>query len=193
MALTGSFDAPGGNVEFARPPARDVETRISSADQRAKWIEPKRSSLGPGRNGWIGSDTLYHAILSGEPYPIRGLINFGRNFLINHADSDSGTRALSKLEFYVHCDVMMTPTASLADIFLPVNTPWEREALRVAFEGSQAAASLVQFRQAAIQSAGESRSMPLSSSSSPSGLVSVICSGTATSMPALITYWRRWI
>jgi anaerobic selenocysteine-containing dehydrogenase len=159
MALTGSFDAPGGNVEFARPPARDVRgAEFLSADQRAKCIELKRSSLGPGRNGWIGSDTLYHAILSGEPYPIRGLINFGRNFLINHADSDSGTRALSKLEFYVHCDVMMTPTASLADIFLPVNTPWEREALRVGFEGSQAAASLVQFRQAAIQSAGESRS-----------------------------------
>jgi anaerobic selenocysteine-containing dehydrogenase len=53
---------------------------------------------------------------------------------------------------------MMTPTASLADIFLPVNTPWEREALRVGFEGSQAAANLVQFRQAVTNSAGESRS-----------------------------------
>ena len=53
---------------------------------------------------------------------------------------------------------MMTPTASLADIFLPVNTPWEREALRVGFEGSQAAANLIQFRQAVTESAGESRS-----------------------------------
>ena len=67
-------------------------------------------------------------------------------------------RALSNLEFFVHCDVMMTQTASLADIFLPVNTPWEREALRVGFEGSQAAANLIQFRQAATESAGESRS-----------------------------------
>ena len=159
MALTGSFDAPGGNVEFARPSVRDVKGgELLSAEQRAKCIELKRSPLGPGSNGWVGSDALYDAILYGDPYPIRGLVNFGRNFLINHADSERGARALSNLEFFVHCDVMMTPTASLADIFLPVNTPWEREALRVGFEGSQAAANLVQFRQAVTESAGESRS-----------------------------------
>ena len=159
MALTGSFDAPGGNVEFARPAVRDVKgAELLSTEQRAKCIELKRSPLGPGSNGWVGSDALYDAILYGDPYQLRGLFNFGRNFLINHADSERGARALSNLQFFVHCDVMMTPTASLADIFLPVNTPWEREALRVGFEGSQAAANLVQFRQAVTESAGESRS-----------------------------------
>ena len=159
MTLTGSFDAPGGNVEFARPSVRDVKgAELLSAEQRAKCIELRRSPLGPGSNGWVGSDALYDAILHGNPYPISGLVNFGRNFLVNHADSERGARALSNLEFFVHCDVMMTPTASLADIFLPVNTPWEREALRVGFEGSQAAANLVQFRQAVTESAGESRS-----------------------------------
>ena len=159
MALTGSFDAPGGNVEFARPAVRDVKgAELLSAEQRAKCIELKRSPLGPGSNGWVGSDALYDAILYADPYPIRGLVNFGRNFLVNHADSERGARALSNLDFFVHCDVMITPTASLADIFLPVNTPWEREALRVNFEGSQAAANLVQFRQAVTESAGESRS-----------------------------------
>jgi ferredoxin-NADP reductase len=52
----------------------------------------------------------------------------------------------------------MSPTAEYADVFLPINTPWEREALRVGFEGSQAAENLVQLRQAAIDTAGESRS-----------------------------------
>jgi anaerobic selenocysteine-containing dehydrogenase len=159
MTLTGSFDAPGGNVEFARPAARDVTgAELLPAEQRAKCVELKRSSLGPGTSGWVGSDALYNAILHGNPYPIRGLVNFGRNFLVNHADSERGARALSNLQFFVHCDVMMTPTASLADIFLPVNTPWEREALRVGFDGSQAAANLVQFRQAVTVSAGESQS-----------------------------------
>jgi anaerobic selenocysteine-containing dehydrogenase len=159
MTLTGSFDAPGGNVEFARPAARDVKgAALMSSEQRAKCVELKRSPLGPGTDSWVGSDALYDAILQGNPYPIRGVVNFGRNFLVNHADSERGARALSNLRFFVHCDVMMTPTASLADIFLPVNTPWEREALRVGFEGSQAAASLVQFRQAVTQSAGESQS-----------------------------------
>ncbi len=159
MALTGSFDAPGGNVEFARPAARDVSgSEWLSAEQRAKCVELKRSSLGPGRHGWIGSDALYDAILHGAPYPIRGLFGFGRNFLVNHANGERGAKALAKLDFYVHADVVMTPTAMLADIFLPINTPWEREALRVGFEGSQAAESLVQLRQAAVSSAGESRS-----------------------------------
>jgi anaerobic selenocysteine-containing dehydrogenase len=158
MALTGSFDAPGGNVEFSRPAARDVTGgELMSAKQRAKCIELKRSRLGPGRNGWIGSDVMYDAILLGDPYPIRGLFGFGRNFLINHANGARGAQALAKLEFYVHADVVMTPTASFADIFLPINTPWEREALRVGFEGSQAAENLVQLRQAVVPSAGESR------------------------------------
>jgi anaerobic selenocysteine-containing dehydrogenase len=159
MALTGSFDAPGGNVQFARPPVRDVTGgEFLTAEQRAKCIDLKRSTLGPGRNGWTGTDALYAAIMDGEPYRIRGLFGFGRNFVVNHADGDRGARALAKLEFHVHSDVVMTPTAAFADIFLPVNTPWEREALRVGFEGSQAAENLIQLRQAAVPSAGESRS-----------------------------------
>jgi anaerobic selenocysteine-containing dehydrogenase len=41
---------------------------------------------------------------------------------------------------------------------LPVNTPWEREGLRTNFLVSQEAASLVQLREAMIESRGESRS-----------------------------------
>ena len=150
MALTGSFDAPGGDVEFARPAVRDVKgAELLSAEQRAECIELKRSPLGPGSNSWVGSDALY---VYGDPYPIRGLVNFGRNFLVNHADSERGARAFSNLDFFVHCDVMITPTASLADIFLPVTSRGNGRALRVNFEGSQAAANLVQFRQAVTKS-----------------------------------------
>lgn len=159
MALTGSFDAPGGNVEFARPPAREMSGgELLSATQRAKCIGLKRSPLGPGRHGWIGSDALYDAILRGDPYPIRGLFGFGRNFLVSHANGDRGAEALARLDFHVQTDIVMTPTAAFADIFLPINTPWEREALRVGFDGTQAAENLVQLRPAAIASLGEFRS-----------------------------------
>lgn len=159
MALTGSFDAPGGNVEFAKPAARDMTGgEFLSAEQRAKCIDLARSPLGPGRHGWIGADALYDAILDAKPYAVRGLFGFGRNFLVNHADGDRGARALAELQFHVHADVVVTPTAAFADVFLPVNTPWEREALRVGFEGSQRAESLVQLRPAAVPSQGESRS-----------------------------------
>lgn len=159
MALTGSFDAPGGNVDFARPKAGDVSgASFMGAEQRAKCIDLMRSPLGPGRNGWVGADALYDAILEGRPYPIRALFGFGRNFIVNHADGARGAEALARLEFHVQSDIVMSPTAAFADLFLPVNTPWERESLRVGFEGSQRAENLIQLRPAVIESLGESRS-----------------------------------
>lgn len=158
MALSGSFDAPGGNVVFGKPPARNVSgAEHMSQAQRSKCVELAHSPLGPGRDGWIGSDAMYRAMLEGEPYRLRGLVNFGRNFLVNHANAERGAKALAGLEFFVHADVVMNPTAEFADIFLPINTPWEREALRVGFEGSAAAEQRVQLRQAVIPSRGESR------------------------------------
>lgn len=158
MALTGSFDVAGGNVEFGKPPANPVTgSELLDPQQRAKSIGLKRSALGPGRFGWIGSHEMYDSILDGDPYAIRGLVGFGRNFIVNHANSDRGAEALSKLDFFVHADVVVTPTAGFADIFLPVNTPWERESLRTGFEGSQAAENLIQLRPAAIAPLGESR------------------------------------
>jgi hypothetical protein len=113
MALTGSFDAPGGNVELARPPARDMSGKEPlTVEQRAKCIELKRSALGPGRNAWIGSDSLYGAILHGDPYRIRGLFSFGRNFLISHANGTRGADALARLDFLVQADGVMTPRRS---------------------------------------------------------------------------------
>nr|WP_260854512.1 molybdopterin-dependent oxidoreductase [Paraburkholderia sp. BCC1884] len=159
MALTGSFDAEGGNVEFSKPRSNTVaDGSLLSSEQRAKCIELDHSLLGPGRDAWVTSDSLYSSILDGSPYRIRGMLGFGRNFLVTHGNVDRGVEAFKKLEFYVHTDVVLSPTAAFADIFLPVNTPWEREALRIGFEGSQNAESHIQFRQAAIESRGESRS-----------------------------------
>lgn len=159
MALTGSFDAPGGNVAFTPLPANDASGKeLLPAAQRARCIGLARSPLGPARHALIGSDALWDAILEGEPYPIRALVGFGRDFLLNHADAERAAKALAALEFCVYADLTLTPTAALADIVLPICTPWEREALRVGFEGSQAAESWVQLRTAAIAPRGDSRS-----------------------------------
>jgi anaerobic selenocysteine-containing dehydrogenase len=158
MALTGGFDAPGGNVVYAKPPAQSVAgSDLMSAQQRAKCIGLRQSRLGPAKDAWIGSDAMYDAILDDDPYPIHALLGFGRNFLINHPNVRRGAEALRKLEFHVQIDVTLTPTASYADIVLPIGTPWERDALRVGFEGSDRAERLVQLRQAAIAPLGESR------------------------------------
>jgi anaerobic selenocysteine-containing dehydrogenase len=76
------------------------------------------------------------------------MVSFGSNLLVAHADGRRGREAIAALDFHVHADVFMNPTAELADIVLPVTTPFESEGLQVGFEISQAARSRVQLRAA---------------------------------------------
>jgi len=156
--LLGSIDAPGGNVQLHAVPAGDASgIGLTRSDTFDKTLGRTERPLGPPSNGWCTSRDLYRSILKGEPYLTRMLINFGTNLLVSHAGVDSGIEALRALEFQVHADLYVTPTAESADIFLPINTPWEREAVRMGFEGDQVANGLVQYRAPAVQSRGESR------------------------------------
>lgn len=157
-ALTGSFDAPGGNVIFERIPVNDARgVELMGPAQRAKTVGREKRPIGPARGGWVTGRDLYDAILTGEPYPVRGLVDFGANLLVSHADGARGGAALSRLDFMLHVDLFMTPTAALADIVLPAASAWEREGLRVGFEVSQAAESHVQLRRPAVEPRGEAR------------------------------------
>ena len=157
-ALTGSLGRRGGNVEFEKVPVRDVSGReFVTEAQRARTLGLRERPLGPPKDGWCTSEDLYRAIVTGRPYPIRALLTFGANLLVSHADAAAGMRALEKLDFHVHADIFPNPTAEYADIVLPVNTPWEREALRVGFEITQAANGRVQLRAPVVASRGESR------------------------------------
>jgi len=159
-ALTGSFDAKGGNVLFDTVPTNDVTGRgMVSAEQRGKTLGLDARPLGPESiNGWITADALYDAVLKEKPYAVTGLVSFGVNLLMSHANSARGAKALDALDFMVHADLFLTPTASHADIVLPVNSPWEREGLRTGFMVDQKAVGHVQFRQQVVESRGESRS-----------------------------------
>ena len=158
-ALTGSFDAPGGNVLFDTIPVADIRGReLLPPEQLAKAVGGAGRPLGPEKQGWITSDDLYRAILEGRPYPIKGMVSFGTNILVSHADSGRGEAALKALDFAVHVDMFMTPSAELADIVLPVNTPWEREGLCTNFKVGADATAFAQLRPAAVQSLGESQS-----------------------------------
>jgi anaerobic selenocysteine-containing dehydrogenase len=158
-ALTGSFDARGGNVEFPAVPAGNVAgEELLSAEQRARSLGLADRPLGPSRWGWVTTDEVYGAILEQRPYAVRGLVGFGANLLLAHADVRRGREALQALDFYVHADLFMNPTAELADIVLPVATPFEREGLKIGFEVSPAAQSLVQLRRKVVEPRGEARS-----------------------------------
>jgi anaerobic selenocysteine-containing dehydrogenase len=113
--------------------------------------------LGPARWGFVGTPDLYRAILEGTPYPVRAMIGFGANMLLDDGDGRRGRQALEALDFYAHLDLFMTPTAALADVVLPVASAFEREGLKLGFEISQETQSLIQLRPAVVPPPGEAR------------------------------------
>ena len=158
-ALTGSFDAPGGNVLFPAVPAETVSgSELLPAAQRALALGLSERPLGPSRWQHVTSEELYRGILERQPYGVHALAGFGANLLLSHANGRRGREALKALDFYVHADLFMNPTAELADIVLPVASPFEREALKIGFIVSPEAQSLVQLRQPVVDPQGEARS-----------------------------------
>ena len=158
-ALTGSAEQRGGNLVPSAPPTNPITAFDQLADeQRAKTLGLTDRPLGPPSQGWVTAHDLYDAMLDDQPYAVRALIGFGANSLVSQADTRRGREALQSLDFHVHCNQFMTPTAELADIVLPVNTPWEREALRLGFEIDTAAQELVQLRRRMVPPVGRSRS-----------------------------------
>jgi anaerobic selenocysteine-containing dehydrogenase len=158
-ALTGSFDARGGNVLLPGVPTGSIAgDGLLPERQREKALGLSARPLGPSRWEFVTSDELYTAALESRPYPVRGLVGFGANLLLAHADGRRGREALASLDFYVHADLFMNPTAEMADIVLPVASPFETEGLKVGFEVSEAAQSLVQLRRPLVAARGEARS-----------------------------------
>lgn len=158
-ALTGSLDTQGGNVHFAAvPTASSTGGELLSAEQRALTLGLQERPLGPARWQFVTTDEVYRGILEQQPYPVRGLVGFGSNLLLSHADGRRGREALAALDFSVHTDLFMNPTAELADIVLPVASAFEREALKIGFEVSAEAQSLVQLRPRVVAPRGAARS-----------------------------------
>ncbi len=157
--LTGSFDNRGGNVLFSAVPAANVTGgELRPVAHRAQALGLMERPLGPSKWHFVTSEEIYRGILEQQPYGVHGLVGFGANLLLSHADGRRGREALAALDFYVHADLFMNPTAELADVVLPVASAFEREALRFGFEVSQEAQSLVQLRQQVVAPQGEARS-----------------------------------
>lgn len=158
-AMTGQYDAPGSNVEFAAPAVRPVgAAEFLPAAQAEKRLGLTEHPLGPPRDpGLVQHSRVYRAILDGHPYRVRALVLFGSNILIGHVDPDRGRAALEALEFYVHVDMFGNPGAAYADILLPAATTWESPTARAGFRGDAETAGWGQYKAAALPPQHESR------------------------------------
>ena len=70
--------------------------------------------------------TLYRAMLTGKPYPVRGMITLSSNPMVTAPNTRLVYEALKRLDLYVVADFFMTPSGQLADYVLPATTYLER-------------------------------------------------------------------
>ncbi|EFK07161.1 molybdopterin oxidoreductase [delta proteobacterium NaphS2] len=151
-ALTGSYDIPGG--EYIPGPAKCItEPEMELREELSP--EQKKNQIGTDRFrliGWPGRDamlphviktwgkpfsaqrasapahhpTLYRAILTGDPYPVRAMMGIASNPMVTQPNVKLIYKALKSLDLYVVQDYWMTPSAALADYVLPVTSWLER-------------------------------------------------------------------
>ena len=118
MGITGNYDVPGGfvpSLEIA--PTADILMDRLSDEMKAKCLSAglphtTRATMAHPR-------AVLQAMRDGQPYQVRAALFHANNALLSMPESNYVRECLEKLDFMVYMDFFMTPTAELADIFLP--------------------------------------------------------------------------
>ena len=149
-ALTGWLEAEGGNVSFAGAPGDSFDGMdLLGAEQNAKRLGFPERPLSAARRSITAYD-LYDAVLGEGPYPVRALVSFGGNMIVQHGDTGRGRRAFEALAFHVHADAFMNPSAETADIVLPTTTAWESAHVSLNLAGGPDTMARIQYRPAVV-------------------------------------------
>ncbi|MCL2140357.1 MAG: molybdopterin-dependent oxidoreductase [Dehalococcoidia bacterium] len=142
-ALTSNIDIRGGDEQVGPHPQiltdSELEPKISFTPQQIeKQIGTSRFKLLSRRtlelinphavrvwgkpfapHAAAHAPSVYRAMLSGEPYPVRALFCFAANPLITQANPKLVAKAIQSLDLVVVADIFPTPTTALADYVLP--------------------------------------------------------------------------
>jgi anaerobic selenocysteine-containing dehydrogenase len=150
-AITGNLDIRGGEYIRRRHPSivsnYEIELGdLMSTEQKAKQIGADRFRLmsfagyeltleGAKRTGseycrdhnsFAHAPSVYEAMITGKPYPVRAMITLSSNPLVTQANTKHVYKALKNLDLYVVMDFWMTPSAEIADYVLPAASWLER-------------------------------------------------------------------
>ena len=126
MAVCGNLDAPGGNIQTGPPPVMRLGqfVRVDLAPNRAKDMVSASHGIAPGFV-IVPPELFKRAVLTDEPYPMRGAYVHVSNPVLAWSDSRETHQALSQLDFLAVTETFMTPTAALADVVFPAATQLE--------------------------------------------------------------------
>jgi len=137
VAISGNLDRPGGNRRVKKPSGftNYIEVLHKPEFRLPKEVEEKtigadRFPLWAGPNGWQTSchnPSVVEAMLTGSPYPIRGLYVSGVNIVVTYPNTPRTIAAINSLDFVVGAGHMMNPTLALCDIVLPKTTGLEEQ------------------------------------------------------------------
>ncbi len=125
-AITGNIDVPGGWILGMRVlPDLDIFMERLSDEMKNKRMGADTYKVLCSKDALIPSahiPTLFEAMRSGKPYPIKAFLIFGNNGLTTYGQSKKVFETFMALDFLCVMDIYMTPTAELADIVLPAAT-----------------------------------------------------------------------
>ncbi|MBW1798786.1 MAG: molybdopterin-dependent oxidoreductase [Deltaproteobacteria bacterium] len=125
--ITGNIDIPGGwilGMHMVDDTAILLRDKLSD-EMKGKRIGADTYRVMCGRKSMFPSahiPTLFEAMRTGRPYPVRAFLIFGDNALVSYANSKEVYDSLLGLDFLCVMDIYMTPTAEMADIVLPAAT-----------------------------------------------------------------------
>lgn len=126
MAVCGNLEIPGGNINAHDPKIMGLGEFV-----RADLIPEKRKEMIGAHYGVIPRlmtvppAYFRQAVLKSDPYPVRGYYGMCTNPLVTWANSGVTYEVFKSLDFVAMAEIFMTPTASMADIVLPVAHQYE--------------------------------------------------------------------
>jgi anaerobic selenocysteine-containing dehydrogenase len=127
-AVAGTVDRPGGNRFLTLVKWLHLEgDELISAEQKSRRVG--QYNLFTDMSYCVPFPAIADAILTGDPYPIRGLLVIGGNPAVTMPNHRRVDEALRKLELLVVLDPLLTRTARLADLVLPAATQFEKTGL----------------------------------------------------------------
>ncbi|MDD6023183.1 MAG: molybdopterin-dependent oxidoreductase [Oscillospiraceae bacterium] len=132
LAITGNIDKKGGFIENMHVLDEPEMLEDHLGDEKKKKRMGEQYKMLAGAHKPFSSahiPTVFEAMRTGKPYPIRALMMCGNNGLLGFADSQKTLDTWMGLDFICCQDQFLTPSALLADVVLPVCTWLEVDSL----------------------------------------------------------------
>lgn len=155
LAVTGNIDKKGTFIESMHvlDEPELVEDHLGDVQRKKRLGEHHKMLAGahkPFSSAHIPS--VFEAMRTGKPYPVRALMLCGNNGLIGFSDSKKTLETWMGLDFICCQDLFLTPSALLADVVLPVCSWLEVDSLT---GGPGGADHVILCQQAVVPPVGE--------------------------------------